>query len=134
MTAGIAAPRPAAVAISASEMPGATTARLAEPCWPMPWNAAMMPQTVPKSPMNGAALAVVAKDLEELDRLAANAAELPRLVHDQRPAHDREDEENDEDDLGDRPRVPDESEDAGVQRIGGHGPSLWFAFTMLQAL
>src|SRR2546429_6508152 len=36
----------------------------------------------------------VAKDLEELDRLAANAAELPRLVHDQRPAHDREDEEN----------------------------------------
>src|SRR5256884_7728559 len=76
----------------------------------------------------------VAKDLEELDRLAANAAELPRLVHDQRPAHDREDEENDEDDLGDRPRVPDEGEDAGVQRIGGHGPSLWFAFTMLQAL
>src|SRR5512138_2290779 len=31
MPAGIAAPRPAAVAMSASEMPGATTARLADP-------------------------------------------------------------------------------------------------------
>ena len=61
MTAGIAAPRPAAVAMSASEMPGATTARLAEPCWPMPWKAAMMPQTVPKRPMKGVALAVVAR-------------------------------------------------------------------------
>src|SRR5256884_3260440 len=66
----------------------------------------------------------VAKDLEELDRLAANTAELPRLVHDQRPAHDREDEEDDEDDLGDRPRVPDEGKDTGVERVGGHGPSL----------
>ncbi len=57
----MAAPKPAAVAISASEMPGATTARLAEPCWPMPWKALMMPTMVPKSPMKGAALAVVAR-------------------------------------------------------------------------
>ena len=62
MTAGIAAPRPNAVAINASEMPGATTAREADPCWPMPWKAAMMPHTVPKSPMKGAALAVVARN------------------------------------------------------------------------
>src|SRR5438034_1829757 len=74
------------------------------------------------------------KGLEEFDRLAANAAELQRLVHDQRPAHDREDEEHGEDDLGDRPRVPDEGEDAGVQCVGGHGPSLGFAFTIRKAL
>ena len=61
MTAGMAAPRPAAVAMSASEMPGATTARLAEPCCPMPWKAAMTPHTVPKRPMKGAELAVVAR-------------------------------------------------------------------------
>src|SRR3989304_1928633 len=53
MPAGIAAPRPAAVAMSASEMPGATTARLAGPCEPMPRNALMMPQTGPESPRNG---------------------------------------------------------------------------------
>ena len=62
MTAGIAAPRPAAVAIRASEMPGATTARLAEPWAPMPWKAAMTPHTVPNRPMNGVALAVVARN------------------------------------------------------------------------
>ena len=61
MTAGMAAASPAAVAISASEMPGATTARFAEPCVPMLWNDVMMPHTVPKRPMNGAELAVVAR-------------------------------------------------------------------------
>src|SRR5881275_1928491 len=56
MTAGIAAPRPAAVATRASEIPGATTARLADPCAPMPWNEFMTPITVPNKPMNGHAL------------------------------------------------------------------------------
>src|SRR5438309_242786 len=49
----MAAASPAAVAIKASEIPGATTARLAVPCVPIPWNADMMPHTVPKSPMHG---------------------------------------------------------------------------------
>src|SRR5262245_56469889 len=57
----MAAPSPAAVAISASDIPGATTARLADPCDPMPLNDSMTPQTVPKSPINGAVLAVVAR-------------------------------------------------------------------------
>ena len=59
MTAGIAARRPIAVATSASAMPGATVARLAAPFDPMLRNEFMMPHTVPKRPMNGAALAVV---------------------------------------------------------------------------
>ena len=36
--------------------------RLVEPVWPMLWNAIMMPHTVPNSPMNGAMLAVVARN------------------------------------------------------------------------
>ena len=43
--------RPAAVVKSASEMPGATARRLAEPAVPSPEKASMMPQTVPKRPM-----------------------------------------------------------------------------------
>ena len=53
MTAGMAAASPAAVATSASEIPGATTASDAEPRWPISWNETMMPHTVPKSPING---------------------------------------------------------------------------------
>ena len=49
--------------IRASEMPGATTARFAEPMRPMSPKASMMPQTVPKSPMKGVTLAVVARKL-----------------------------------------------------------------------
>jgi hypothetical protein len=70
MTAGIAAASPAAVATSASAMPGAYAARLAVPLTPMPRKAFMMPQTVPNSPMNGVALAVVAKK----PRLRSNSA------------------------------------------------------------
>ena len=61
MVAGIAARRPTAVAISASAMPGATTARLALPACAMPWKDWMMPITVPKRPMKGAELPVVAR-------------------------------------------------------------------------
>ena len=57
----MAAASPAAVAISASEIPGATTARLAEPLKPIPLKDSIIPQTVPKSPMKGAVLPVVAK-------------------------------------------------------------------------
>ena len=55
------AAKPAAVAMSASEMPGATTASVAEPLAPMPRNAVIIPQTVPNSPMKGQALPVVAR-------------------------------------------------------------------------
>src|SRR3972149_5781543 len=138
MTAGIAAPRPAAVAMSASEMPGATTARLAEACWPVAWKAGMPPPTGPDRPAEGGERArarpargavgrrrpaALAEDLEKLERLPADAPELPGLFHDEGPAHDREEQEDDEDNLGDRPRVPDEGEDAGVQCVSGHGPS-----------
>ena len=60
MTAGIAAASPMAVAISASEIPGATTARLALPVCPILWKELMIPQTVPKRPMKGPVLPVVA--------------------------------------------------------------------------
>ena len=49
------------MAMSASAMPGATTARLAEPWDPMAWKELMIPTTVPNRPMNGPALAVVAR-------------------------------------------------------------------------
>ena len=54
--------------ISASEMPGATTARLAEPAMPMSRNAFMMPHTVPNSPTNGVTLAVVARNVTRRSR------------------------------------------------------------------
>src|SRR3990170_1823179 len=107
MTAGIAAPSPAAVAISASEMPGATTARLAGPCCPMPWKALMMPVIVPKRPVKGAALAgeraraeflrravddrespPLAVGPREAFRVALDGAELPPLLDDEGPADD----------------------------------------------
>jgi len=53
-----------AVVTSASEMPGATTARLALPVPPMASKAFMIPQTVPKRPMNGVTVAVVARKLK----------------------------------------------------------------------
>ena len=52
---------PAAVAISASAMPGATAWIEVVACWVSPLNAMMMPTTVPNSPMNGDALAVEAR-------------------------------------------------------------------------
>ncbi len=49
-TAGIAAKRPIAVAISASAMPGATVPNVACATWARPRNEFMMPHTVPNSP------------------------------------------------------------------------------------
>ena len=57
----MAAARPAAVAISASEIPGATMAKVADPLAPIPLKVSMMPQTVPKRPIKGLALPVVAR-------------------------------------------------------------------------
>src|SRR4030042_5838218 len=61
MTAGMAAKSPTAVAIRASAMPGATVIRLADRTMPILRKASMMPQTVPKRPMNGVTLPVVAR-------------------------------------------------------------------------
>src|SRR5690606_32390000 len=49
-TGGIAANRPIAVAISASEMPGATLAMVASLTLARPWNEIMIPHTVPNRP------------------------------------------------------------------------------------
>ena len=49
----MAAKSPAAVAISASAMPGPTVLRLDEPVAPICRNELMIPHTVPNSPMNG---------------------------------------------------------------------------------
>src|SRR5271168_3065386 len=55
--------RPAAVVMRASEMPGATARRVAEPAVPSPWKASMMPMTVPSRPMKGATAAMVASQV-----------------------------------------------------------------------
>ena len=47
--------------IRAEAMPGATTARLADLASPRAWNVAMMPQTVPNRPINGAVEPTVAR-------------------------------------------------------------------------
>ena len=70
----MAANRPAAVAISASAMPGATTPRLVEPTLAMRWNDVMIPHTVPNSPMNGVMLAVVASSGSRRSSLATSTA------------------------------------------------------------
>src|ERR1700730_5784812 len=45
--------KPAAVVSKASEMPGATARRLAEPALPRPEKASMIHQTVPNNAING---------------------------------------------------------------------------------
>ena len=62
MPAGIAATRPIAVAISASEMPGATIAIVALCTAPIAWNERMMPTTVPNRPTYGLVLLTVARN------------------------------------------------------------------------
>jgi len=58
----MAATSPAAVATSASAMPGATVASVAFPAVAIPEKAFMMPHTVPNNPMNGVVLPVVARN------------------------------------------------------------------------
>ena len=64
----MAANKPAAVVISASEMPGATARKVAPPAVPRPWKASMMPHTVPNSPMKGVTAPVVASHGRRLSR------------------------------------------------------------------
>src|SRR5207249_11127541 len=68
-TAGMAAARPAAVATSASAMPGATAWMLEEWVTLKPRKAFIIPQTVPNRPMNGVVLAVVAKKVRAFSNL-----------------------------------------------------------------
>src|SRR2546427_295084 len=67
-TAGMAAARPTAVATSASAIPGATAWMLELVVTERPRNAVMIPHTVPKRPMNGAVLAVVARKVRPRSR------------------------------------------------------------------
>src|SRR5688572_8762790 len=71
----MAAPNPAAVAISASAIPGPTVARLVDPVAPILSNVIMIPHTVPNRPMNGAALAIVASIVTRFSSLATSDAE-----------------------------------------------------------
>ena len=73
-TAGIAANRPIAVAISASEMPGATIAMVDVLQSARPWNAPMMPHTVPNRPTYGTDRA----DVGEESRLRSSRSDLAR--------------------------------------------------------
>src|ERR1035437_2795364 len=73
MAAGMAANKPTAVAIRASEMPGATALRLVEPIWPRSWKARMMPITVPINPINGVTEAVVASQFMLRSSLASSS-------------------------------------------------------------
>ena len=65
----MAAKRPAAVATSASEMPGPMTERLVAPVVLIFWNASRIPQTVPKRPMKGEVLPT-----------EADKARLPKIL------------------------------------------------------
>src|SRR5438552_2492472 len=72
----MAAARPAAVVMSASEIPGATARNVAAPAVPRPWNASIMPQTVPNRPINGVTAPVIASQ----GRLRSN-----RVISSNRP-------------------------------------------------
>ena len=60
-TAGIATNNPSAVAKRASAIPGATTDKLVFWAIAMDWKLFIIPQTVPKRPINGAVAPVVAR-------------------------------------------------------------------------
>ena len=83
----MAAARPTAVANSASAIPGATTARLVSFVCAIAVNEFMMPQTVPKRPMNGAADPSVARngrprlDVFQLPLGRAAHGELETIAH-----------------------------------------------------
>src|SRR3984957_4314081 len=67
--------KPAAGGNKASEMPGATARKLAEPAAPRPEKASMMPQTVPKRPIKGETEPVVAsQDMPFSARRTSSAA------------------------------------------------------------
>jgi hypothetical protein len=79
----MAAANPAAVAMSASEIPGATTARVADPRIPIPRKASMIPHTVPKRPMKGVVEPVVARNPRALSILVCcevRACRMARLI------------------------------------------------------
>ena len=60
-TAGMATKRPRAVVTSASAMPVETAAIPPDPVMAIPRNALIIPMTVPKRPMNGAVVPMVAR-------------------------------------------------------------------------
>jgi len=67
---------PAAVAISASEMAGATTEREAEDCEPSLENVSSIPITVPKRPIKGEVEAIIESQVRPLveTRIASEEA------------------------------------------------------------
>src|SRR6516225_12166445 len=79
-TAGIAAASPIAVANSASAIPGATTARLVLFAAAIPSKLRMMPQTVPKRPINGAAEPSVARNGSRASSRRISAFKVSRIA------------------------------------------------------
>jgi len=67
---------PAAVAISASEMAGATTESAAEDCEPSLEKVSSIPMTVPKRPINGEVEAIIDNQVSPLveTRIASDEA------------------------------------------------------------
>src|SRR5688572_5179835 len=76
----MAANSPAAVAISASAMPGATIASVACCALPRPWNAPMIPQTVPKRPTYGLVEPTVASVARLSSRRSISRSCATRIV------------------------------------------------------
>src|SRR5690606_10615697 len=70
MLTGIAIARPAAVVISATLMPPATSVASTSPASSIAWNASIMPITVPRKPSSGATFDTVASQTSPLSRLA----------------------------------------------------------------
>ena len=56
-------------------MPGPITERLVAPVWLIFWNASRIPHTVPKRPMNGEALAIVARKVTFFSSLLTSTAD-----------------------------------------------------------
>src|SRR5438093_247128 len=99
----MAAKSPAAVVTSASEIPGATAARLAEP-------AAALAQV-------GEPLLVL-QGLQEADRVGLSAAQRPVALEDHRPGEHGESEQDQKNELDERPGVGDETQDIALGARG----------------
>ena len=68
----VSANKPIAVAMRASLMPGATTARFVDPVAPIRLKATMMPTTVPNRPIYGDTLAAVARNVTRFSSLVTS--------------------------------------------------------------
>ena len=92
------------------------------PFWPPPigWATALPVLLGAASPPRSGA----AEDPDEADGVPADLAKLPPLLHDERPADDREDREQEEDELRDGAGAQDELGDASIPACGSRHSKL----------